>query len=95
MNGWPASFVQMLIFINVLFVICLRLLTSCFERKLWKCIFNSRIAFNYTDYEWNMAIIVCEQFFYKKFNLQKGSKIENMKAKDPIWIFLYNWRSWR
>ena len=27
-----------------------------------------------------MTITVCEQF-YKKFNLQKGSKTENMKAK--------------
>ena len=27
-----------------------------------KCIFNSTIAFNYTDYEWNMTITVCEQF---------------------------------
>ena len=27
--------------------------------------------------------------FYKKFNLKKGSKTKNMKAKDPIWIFFY------
>ena len=33
-----------------------------------------------------MTVTVCEQF-YKKFNLQKSSKTENMKAKDPIWIF--------
>ena len=62
MNGWPTSFVQVLIFINVLFVTYLRLLTSCFEWKLWKRIFNSRIVFNYIDYEWNMTITVCEQF---------------------------------
>ena len=45
---------QALIFINVLFVTCLRLLTSCFE---WKAV-NYRIAFNYTDYEIIIIIII-------------------------------------
>ena len=53
----------MLIFINVLFVTCLRLSASWFERKAVKVhIQHSRTAFNYTDYEWNMTISVCEQF---------------------------------
>ena len=34
MNGWPTSFVQVLMFINVLFVTCLIVLNE----KLWKCI---------------------------------------------------------
>ena len=64
MNGWPTSFVQVLIFINVLFVTgLLKAVNKLFlNEKLWKCIFNSRIAFIYTDYEWNMTITVWEQF---------------------------------
>ena len=62
MNGWPTSFVQVLIFINVMFVTgLLKAVNKLFlNEKLWKCIFNSRTAFNYTD--------------YKKFNLQKKKK---------------------
>ena len=44
----------------------------------------------YTDYEWNMAITICNSF-YKKFKPSKKVVTEilseNMKAKDSIWIF--------
>ena len=65
MTGGPTSFVQVLIFINVLFVTgLLKAVNKLFlNEKLSKCIFNSRIAFNYTD--------------YKKFNLQKNKNVVN------------------
>ena len=90
---------------SIILYVCLYLHWGLFKavnklflnERLWKCIFNSRIAFNYwvTDYECNMTLTVCNSF-YKKFNLQKKVVTEilseNMKAKDSIWIFLYNWR---